>query len=264
MENLAGGTAAAVSWPPFAAPVASHEGAQLHDVLVAVHWHVVLVFAVCAAVFLYSLRRFRAGAHSPPRRRGVRPVVPLAAVSMVVAGEALILFGSALPAWRARWTPLSPQLNTLEVRVVGEQFAWNVHYPGPDRIFGATRLSLVSASNPLGIDRNDGAAQDDIGLLNVLTVPDDRTIVLHLSSRDVIHNFTLVDMRVKQDMTPGRITRTWFTPSRTGTWDIVCSQLCGLGHYRMKGALKVLPVTEWDEWQAAEVARIVEARGPSR
>lgn len=245
-----------MNWPPFTPPVTSYEGVRLHEVLVAVHWHMALVFAVCAALLLYALWRFRARPDVTPRRPGVRAVLPVAAVSMVVTGEALILFGSALPAWNARWTDPSPQSSPLEVRVIGEQFAWSIHYPGPDRTFGATRQSLVSASNPIGIDRTDRAAQDDIGLLNVLVVPNDRTTVLHLSSRDVIHSFTLVEMRVKQDVTPGRITRTWFTPSRTGAWDIVCSELCGLGHYRMKGALTVLSASEWDAWHAAEVSRV--------
>jgi len=245
-----------MSWPPFTAPVASHEGVRLHEVLVAVHWHIALVFAVCALVLIYSLWRFRARAAAPTRRLGMHVALPVVAVLMVVGGEAIILVGSALPAWKARWTPPSAQLDALEVRVVGEQFAWNIHYAGPDQMFGATRQALVSASNPLGIDRGDSASQDDIGLLNALTVPDDRPTVLHLSSRDVIHNFSLVEMRVKQDMTPGRITRTWFTPSRTGTWDIVCSQLCGLGHYRMKGVLTVLPAAEWEAWLAAELALV--------
>jgi cytochrome c oxidase subunit 2 len=142
------------------------------------------------------------------------------------------------------------------VRITGEQFAWNIHYPGPDHVFGRTRLDLISASNPVGIDRDDPAAVDDVGLLNILTVPVDRTVVIHLTSRDVIHSFTLNTMRVKQDAVPGMTARVWFTPTMTGDWEISCSQLCGLGHYRMRGELHVVTQEAWTRWLADEVARL--------
>ena len=83
------------------------------------------------------------------------------------------------------------------MRITGEQFAWDIHYAGPDDLFGRTSNDLVSPSNPAGIDRTDPAAADDIGLLNILTLPVDRTIVVQLTSRDVVHSFTLPEMRVK-------------------------------------------------------------------
>ena len=104
--------------------------------------------------------------------------------------------------------------------------------------------------------RSDPAAADDIGLLNELRLPVDRTVVIRLTSRDVIHSFTLNEMRVKQDATPGMFARLWFTPTVTGDWEIACSQLCGLGHYRMRGSYKVVPQDEWAGWQRAEVARL--------
>ena len=100
---------------------------------------------------------------------------------------------------------------------------------------GGRARRLIGAANPVGIDRDDQAARDDIGMLNVLTLPLGRPVIVHLSSRDVIHSFTLNEMRVRQDVTPGIATRTWFTPIVAGRWDIACSQLCGLGHYRMRG-----------------------------
>jgi cytochrome c oxidase subunit 2 len=90
----------------------------------------------------------------------------------------------------------------------------------------------------------------------VLTVPVNRPVIVHLTSRDVVHSFTLNEMRVRQDATPGLSVRTWFTPATTGRWEIGCSQLCGLGHYRMRGAFAVLSADEWAAWQAREVALI--------
>jgi len=147
-------------------------------------------------------------------------------------------------------------VSPVEVRVTGEQFAWNIHYPGPDGVFGRTDNTLISASNPVGIDRDHPAAKDDVGLLNILTLPVDRTIVIQLASRDVVHSFTLNEMRVKQDAVPGMTTRTWFTPTQTGDWEIACSQLCGLGHYRMRGELHVVTADGWNAWMRDEQERL--------
>lgn len=245
---------------PFVPPGASVEAAAVDSVLTAIHVHIAIIAAVWSALFVYVLVRFRRRSGLAPAPRGPGLLWPLIAIGAVIAGDVIILASKALPSWSARLTPPPASLRPVSIRVVGEQFAWNVHYPGPDGEFGPTRAQLISASNPLGIDRTASAARDDIGLLNVLTVPVDRPIVLELSSRDVVHSLTLVPMRVKQDMNPGMTTRTWFTPTRTGRWDISCSQLCGLGHYRMKGTLTVLNEEEWSQWEAAEVARLTAAR----
>jgi len=85
-------------------------------------------------------------------------------------------------------------------------------------------------------------------------------VIVHLSSRDVIHSFTLNEMRVRQDVIPGIPTRTWFTPVIAGQWDIACSQLCGVGHYRMRGEYRVLPARDWDQWLASELALLTSSR----
>jgi cytochrome c oxidase subunit 2 len=128
------------------------------------------------------------------------------------------------------------------VRVVAEQFAWNVHYPGADHIFGKSDVSLVSSSNPLGLDVNDPHAKDDITTLNQLYLQVDRPVIVQISSKDVIHSFALPYMRVKQDAIPGMVVPVHFTATRTSgeeTWEIACAQLCGLGHYRMRGQYHV-------------------------
>lgn len=199
--------------------------------------------------------RFCATANPAPRQEGVGGLWPALAIGAVVLGDVVILATQALPAWSSRLAPPDDPV-PLEIRVTAEQFAWNIHYPGPDQIFGRTDATLISASNPVGIDRTDSTARDDIGLLNVLTLPMNQTVVIHLTSRDVVHSFTLPEMRVKQDATPDLIARVWFTPTITGGWQIVCSQLCGLGHYRMHGEYRVLSAPEWDRWLADELVRL--------
>ena len=90
----------------------------------------------------------------------------------------------------------------------------------------------------------------------MLTLPVGRTVVIQLTSKDVIHSFTLNEMRVKQDANPGMTARVWFTPTLTGNWDIACSQLCGLGHYRMRGEYQVVTPEGWEAWEAEEMARL--------
>lgn len=240
-------------WLPTAA--SSHAPA-LDAVLFGIHWHMLLIFTGWLALFILILIRFRQGANPEPRQTGARLLWPAVAIGAVIAGDVLILATQALPAWSARVAPPPAGVTPVEVRVTGEQFAWNIHYPGPDGVFGRTDNTLISASNPVGIDREDAAARDDIGLLNILTLPVDRTVVIQLTSRDVVHGFTLNEMRVKQDAVPGMTARTWFTPTQTGDWEIACSQLCGLGHYRMRGELHVVSAEGWEAWLKDELARL--------
>src|SRR4029079_8417789 len=112
------------------------------------------------------------------------------------------------------------------VRIVAEQFVWNVHYPGADGQFGATSIALISPSNPLGLDRKSEFGRDDIMSAGALHLPMNRPVQIQLSSKDAIHSFGVPAMRVKQDAVPGVVTPVWFTPIATGAFDIACSQLC--------------------------------------
>jgi cytochrome c oxidase subunit 2 len=236
-------------------PIAgSAHAADLDGVLLGVHTHMAIQGVAWGLFFVYVLVRFRRGAHPRARHAGLRPLLPLAAIGMVIAGDVVLLATAALPAWFARSAPPPATPAPLEIRVTAEQFAWNIHYPGPDGRFGKTSTALIGAANPVGLDRTDPDARDDIALLNVLTLPLGRPVVIHLASRDVIHSFTLNEMRVRQDAVPGMTSRTWFTPIVTGRWDIACSQLCGLGHYRMRGEYAVLSAGDWEKWLASELA----------
>jgi cytochrome c oxidase subunit 2 len=235
---------------------ASEHAADFDAVLRSVHAHMAIQALAWGAFFVYCLVRFRAGRHAERTPRSLPTAIPVVAIALVILGDAFLLATSALPVWVKRAAIPDPGQQPLEVRVVSEQFVWNVHYPGPDGRFGPTRDALITATNPLGIDRRADSGRDDIGLTNILTVPLGRTIVVELTSRDVVHSFTLNEMRVRQDATPGMVVRTWFTPIRTGSWEIGCSQLCGLGHYRMRGSFRVVTAAEWMSWLAREVSLI--------
>jgi cytochrome c oxidase subunit 2 len=232
-------------------PASAHASA-FDAVLAAAHAEALAILFGWLAIFVWVLVRFRA-------RRGRAPgpaagVWPLAAIGLVVAGDIWLLAGAALPTWWRRADP--PPADAVELRVVGEQFAWNVHYPGLDGRFGRTDRGFITAADPLGIDRNDPAAADDFVLINLLVVPMGRATVVHLAAKDVVHSFTLAEMRVKQDVTPGLPAAAWFTPTATGTWEIGCSQLCGLGHYRMRGVFEVRSEADWQAFVRDEVALV--------
>jgi cytochrome c oxidase subunit II len=238
-------------------PVAgSAHAIDLDKVLLGVHTHMAIQAVAWGLFFVYVLVRFRARAQPEPTSRALPPLIPFLAIGAVIAGDIVLLTTSALPAWFARTSPPSALAAPLEIHVIGEQFAWNIHYPGADGRFGRTSQALISPANPVGIDRTDPDAKDDIGILNQLTLPLNRPVVVHLMSRDVIHSFTLNEMRVRQDAIPGTTLQTWFTPIVAGQWDIACSQLCGIGHYRMRGEYRVLPQQQWDEWLRTETELI--------
>jgi cytochrome c oxidase subunit 2 len=115
---------------------------------------------------------------------------------------------------------------------------------------------MLSPTNPLGLDRRDALGRDDVLLQGQVHVPVNRPVVILLSSKDVIHSFGIHAMRVKQDAIPGVVTPIWFTPTSTGSFDIACSQLCGLGHYRMRGQLIVEPEEVFRKFLATEAAAL--------
>jgi cytochrome c oxidase subunit II len=164
---------------------------------------------------------------------------------------AVIMFAflfNALGLW-AQITAAPPK-DAMVIEVTGQQFAWNVRYPGRDGIFGRTDPKLVdpSEANFIGIDKRDPAAADDIILpQNQLYLPVGRAVRLEVRSLDVIHSFFLPNFRVKQDAMPGMTVETWFTPTEAGDFEIACAQHCGLGHYRMRGQVHVVPVADFDK-----------------
>ncbi len=156
----------------------------------------------------------------------------------------IVLFGLRL--WNRVYA--APPPDAFEVEVVGAQFQWDMRYPGPDGRFGRVDPALISLENPLGIDPNDPASTDDFVLTNQLVLPVDRPALIHLRSKDVQHSFFLPNFRVKQDLVPGMNIQTWFVPKKVGQYEIACAELCGLGHYRMRGFLEVKGKDDFDRW----------------
>ena len=144
----------------------------------------------------------------------------------------------------------------LRVEVVGQQFQWYFHYPGVDAAYGTSQPQLVNAAlgNPLGIDPADAHGRDDI-VASELVLPEGREVDLQLRSLDVIHGFFLPEMRLKQNAVPGQTLHVHFTPTRRGTYAVLCTQLCGSGHARMQAKLRVVSAGEYVQWLALHAPR---------
>jgi cytochrome c oxidase subunit II len=234
---------------------ASAQAAATDTIIVLAHVLMFVVFAGWLAYFVYVLIRFRRRRQPVARYAGARGRSARLVETGIIIAEAVLLIAFALPAWAVR--AADPPADATVIQVVAEQFAWNVHYPGPDGIFGRAAADLVSIDNPLGLDPADPAGTDDVVLLNELNLPDDTPVRIELSSKDVIHSLSLPQMRVKQDAVPGLPMRVWFQPTRTTPpderWEINCSQLCGLGHYRMRAFYRVMPRADFDAWLRDEL-----------
>jgi cytochrome c oxidase subunit II len=145
--------------------------------------------------------------------------------------------------------------NPIQVEVTESQFVYTFRYPGPDGKFGRLEASLISPAtgDPLGLDPNDPSGKDDI-VGSSLTVPVNRPIELLIRSQDVIHNFFVRELRLQQDAVPGMVIPMHFTPDRIGHYEIVCTQLCGLGHYHMHSMLNVVSADDYGSFLKQQAA----------
>jgi cytochrome c oxidase subunit II len=231
-------------------PASAHAG-ELDTIMTLVHVVIALLFVGWSVFLVWTLVRFQQSRQPHANIEGLKSRAPGRVEVAVVVAEVVLLAVFAIPAWVALAGGPPESATPLVVRVVAEQFAWNAHYAGPDGVFGETRIHLVGPANPLGLDRA-GAGADDVVTANRIAVIKDQPVMVQLSSKDVIHSFGLPNFRVKMDATPGMLVPVWFTPTVAGRFDVVCSQLCGLGHYRMRAILEVLDAPGFDAFLKEE------------
>lgn len=203
---------------------------EIDSIFHLIMWITGVIFVIVEVLLLYFLWKYRHRegrkahyTHGNNRLEVIWTIVP-----------ALICVMLALLSRRI-WTEIKERMpaDALQVQITGEQFAWNIRYAGGDGQF---------------------ATPDDIVTLNQLHFPVGRPVVATLSSKDVIHSFFLPEFRVKQDAVPGMKTRIWFEGNRVGNWEIACAELCGLGHYRMKGFVTVDTPENFQKWLAEQAA----------
>jgi cytochrome c oxidase subunit 2 len=294
---------------------ASEQGVRIDWLIFYVHILMVVLFVGWITFFLYTIFHFRKSRHPRADYAGVKTHASSYLEAAVAVIEVALLVGLSIPFWSWKVSAFPTESNTVRVRVIAQQFAWNIHYPGPDGIFGRTDIKLVDEEkNPIGLDRKgDPHAKDDIVTLNQLHLPVNRPVIIEITTKDVIHSFFLPVMRVKQDAIPGMLIPIHFIPTKTSDQmreelattialpttkgldsyvamqdypakdgsvlvkkgraingetaaklvengitavrigprypaEIACAQLCGLGHYRMKGYLSIDTEQQYQAW----------------
>lgn len=232
-------------------PNASEHGRSIDHTLEFCHWFMAVLFVGWICYFFYTIFRFHKSRNPKADYHGVQSKASAHLEFSVVLVEAVLLLGFGLPLWGKRVTgdQFPPESEALRVRVVAEQFAWNVHYPGPDGKLGKAHARFLTTSNPLGLDPNDPDGKDDVVSKGDMHLVTGQPVIIDLSSKDVIHSFSVHHMRMCQDAIPGSTIPLWFRPIRGGDFEIVCAQLCGSGHGSMRGTLKVETKEQFDAWQ---------------
>lgn len=218
------------------------------------------IFVLWGIFFTYCLVRFRSGKnpnadYAVVKKGGIVSFLPDAAVLVF---ELWLIFAIGFPVWSAIKDEFPAESESTAVELVAEQFAWGFQYAGPDGVFGKKDSKQINAGNTIGIDQNDPAAKDDIISINELHTVVNKPTILYMTSKDVIHSFFVPEFRVKQDVVPGMRIPLWFQATKTGRYEIGCAQLCGLGHYRMKGEVVVHTPEEFETWKQQQLEELKE------
>ena len=233
---------------------ASEHAHEIDEMIILIHWLMAVLFVGWGAFYVYTLIRFRESANPKADYTGVTSHTSSYLEIGVAVIEAVLLIGFAVPAWAHRVNDIPPEEEATVVNMIGKQFEWISHYPGADGRFGRRDISLITPTNNIGLDRSDPNGADDIVSINQMNLPVNKPVIVYLSSQDVIHSMGIAEMRVKQDAVPGIQIPVWWVPTELGQFEVNCSQLCGLGHYRMRGFVTIMEQDEYDAWLEEEAS----------
>ncbi len=232
-------------WSPWwFTPIASNWG-FIDTTIMITFWVTGAVFVAVMAFTVYCVFRFR---YKEGRRADYEPENPKLEwwLTGLTTVGVVIMLAPGLVAWAQFVT--EPE-EAAEFEVLGQQWQWSFRLPGKDGVLGTTNIRNVSDENPFGLNPNDPNGQDDILIDgDDLHLPIDKPVKVLLRSLDVLHDFSVVQFRAKMDMVPGMVTFFWFTPTRTGTFDILCFELCGIGHYAMRALVVVEEESAYQDW----------------
>jgi cytochrome c oxidase subunit 2 len=235
-------------------PLASQHGADVDKLIIYVHWLMAVLFVGWIIYFGYALLRFNRKANPKADYVGIRGHLSSYIEVAVAAIEGVLLVGFAVPLWAHAVDHYpTPDEHPINIRIIAQQFNWNVFYPGLDGEFGNRDISMVTTDNPWGLDKTDPKGKDDFNTTDEIHVVVNRPVIITITSKDVIHSFKVIAMRVTQDAIPGVPIPVHFTPTTVGLYQINCAQLCGNGHYSMShGRLYVDTQEDYDKWVAAK------------
>ncbi|TWH36549.1 MULTISPECIES: cytochrome c oxidase subunit II [unclassified Aminobacter] len=225
-------------------PIASN-WSYIDNTLVITFWITGIVFAAVVLFMAYCIWRFR---HREGSKADYEPESGRLEgwLTVVTAIGVAALLAPGLYVWSQF---VSVPDDATEVEVVAQQWQWSYRLPGADGKLGTSEARLISPENPLGVNPEDPAGQDDVIIEAAdLHLPVDKPVKMLLRSIDVLHDFYVPEFRAKMDMVPGSVTYFWFTPIRTGTFEVLCAELCGIGHGFMRGIVMVDTEEDYQAW----------------
>jgi len=229
-------------------PIASN-WTTMDDTVILTFWVTGIVFVVVNLFLAWAVMRYR---HRQGQKAAYEPENKKLEWWLTIAtaiGVAAML-APGLFVW-GKFVVVPEDASIVEV--VGQQWHWSFRFPGVDGELGASDASLITPGNPFGLDPEDPQGRDDVLVANPeLRLPVDQPVKVLLRSKDVLHNFTVTQFRVKMDLVPGMVTYLWLTPTVPGEYEILCEELCGVGHFAMRGRVVVTPREEFNTWLAAQ------------
>jgi cytochrome c oxidase subunit II len=232
-------------------PAISEHGLAYDDQFMRTLIVVGIIFFLAQFALGYVIVRFRDDGRRASYSHGNNKLESIWTSATALLFLGLVIMGTKI--WAGVHFDEAPP-NSVNIEVLAKQFAWSFRYPGADGKFGHTDLKLVNDSNgnPLGLDDKDPATKDDIVSAS-LKVPVGRPIKLIMHSRDVIHNFFVRELRMKQDIVPGMEIPLHFQADKVGIYEVPCSELCGLGHYQMRTTIQVMTQEDFDKWMQQQL-----------
>ena len=237
-------------WSPWWwTPVASNWG-NIDDTIILTFWVTGVVFVAICLFMAYCVWRYR---YRPERKAEYKPEDKKLEwrLTLITALGVAALLAPGLVVWNKF---ISVPNDALKIEVVAYQWGWNYRLPGDDGVLGKTSIDLMSDENPYGLDSNDPNSKDDILVMDAdLHLKINQPVKIELRSLDVLHNFYIPQFRAKMDTLPGIISYYWFTPEKTGKFEILCAEYCGTGHYAMRGFVKVDEEKDYSNWLAKQI-----------
>ena len=234
--------------PWYFTQIASNWGA-IDDTISVTFWVTGIVFVAVNMFMAVAIYRYR---HHPGQRAQYEPEnkkLEWWLLTVTAVGVAAML-APGLFVW-AKFIEVPKDAAVVEA--VAQQWNWKYRFPGKDGKLGTVSARNITESNPFGIVPSDPDGRDDILVDSPeVHLPIGQTVKVLLRSNDVLHNFSIAQIRVKMDLVPGLVTHIWFTPTRLGTFDLLCEELCGIGHFAMRGKMVVEAEGAFQEWLAQQ------------
>jgi len=225
-------------------PLASNWG-SMDDTIILTFWVCGIVFIAISIFMIYCVIKFR---YSETRRAEYEPENKSLEIwlSVITTVGVVALLAPGLKVWNDY---INVPEEAHEVEALAQQWQWMFRYPGKDNKMGTAHSKHVTFDNPAGLNPDDPHGQDDIVIVGgQMHLPIDRPVKILLRSKDVLHDFYVPQFRAKMDIVPGLVSYLWLTPTRTGTFEIICAELCGVGHYNMRSEVVVDSEVSYQEW----------------